>query len=196
MSFRFFIILFFFIAIQQASSQDQKKVIQKISGNYLYFKTGDSTYLDLNDPSRHQLIIFAFHAEEDTIGMDPGLSINGRWRAINLLNILKQVHFKAYFTTPFRNNILTLQPLVDFKQSKMTYYDQADLETLTEQIKKLYPGPVIVMVHPESIAKVFHYLSKQKLTISLEGNLSEKLLFIQRDATQAVSWKEYQYSIR
>lgn len=177
-------------------SQNHLKTIQKISGNKIYFKTGDSLSLDLSLNSKSQFIVFAFHAEEDTIGMDPGLSIDGRWRAINLLNICKELNFKGYFTTPFRNNILTLQPLVDYKQSKMSYYDQADLEKLSQNIKTLYPSPVLVMVHPESVGKLFEQLTKQKLNISLEGNLSEKLILIQRYTTQASHWKEYKYSIR
>ena len=44
-----------------------------------------------------QYFFFIFEAEEDTIGLDPGLSTNGRWRAIQLAKIFKNYSQKQFF---------------------------------------------------------------------------------------------------
>jgi hypothetical protein len=170
--------------------------ITKLNGNAVHFNTGDSLELISLKDTNYQLIVLAFHAEEDTIGLDPGLSVNGRWRAINLNKLFKDVNFKSYFTTPFRNNILTLQPLMDYKKAVVSYYDQAGIQTLSENIKQLYPAPVIIMVHPETVAGIYEQLTEQKFSIHLTGNLSEKLIFIQRSKSQPAICKEFRYSIR
>jgi hypothetical protein len=82
-------------------AQDEPPVLSGIRGSYLILNGGmDSMKLTGLESSSHQLIFCMFHAEEDPIGLDPGLSTDGRWRAINLLKILKNLEFKALFTTP------------------------------------------------------------------------------------------------
>lgn len=176
--------------------QTSDRTISSIDGNQLRFSDGDSLPLIALKSADYQLIILVFHAEEDTIGMDPGLSIDGRWRAIHLNKLLKDIDFKAYYTTPFRNNILTLQPLLDNKHGKLSYYDQADIQALCEGIKKSFPSPAMVVVHPETVNNILEQLTKQKITNVMNGNLSEKIIFVQRSNKYNSFWTELKYSIR
>jgi hypothetical protein len=190
------ILLFFvFAEISLSYSQNQPKTILSINNNCVFFTSGDSTRLTVQNNHSNQLILFAFHAEEDSIGMDPGLSTTGRWRAIHLGQICESLPFKGFFTTPFRNNILTLQPMVDKRSEKLSYYDQADLQVLTEQINRLNPAPVIVIVHPETADILFEKLTKQKFPYSFKGNLSEKLILIQRTGSSTNTF-EFRYPVR
>lgn len=186
-----------FLCLQnEASTQTAIDRIIRCKNQQLYFSNGDSMKLVSLENDQYQLILFIFHAEEDTIGLDPGLSVNGRWRAIHLLKLFKEIPFKGFFTTPFRNNILTLQPLVDHKKANIAYYDQGDLQKLAENIQKLNPDPVIVVVHPETVAILFEKLCQKKFEISLDGNLSEKIIMIQKNKNLPSPWREFKYSIR
>jgi hypothetical protein len=170
--------------------------ITKVDGSLLRFNDGDSLPLIALKSSDYQLIVLVFHAEEDTIGMDPGLSIDGRWRAIHLSKLIKDIDFNGYYTTPFRNNILTMQPLLDSKHAKYSYYDQGDIQALCEGIKKSFPSPSIVVVHPETVNNILEQLTQQKTALVMNGNLSEKIIFIQRSKKYSSFWTEFKYSIR
>ena len=56
----------------------------------MYFTSGDSIPMSYSGKDTAQYFFFIFEAEEDTIGLDPGLSTNGRWRAIHLAKIFKE----------------------------------------------------------------------------------------------------------
>ena len=127
------------------SAQETVTGLLQFKNQRFQFENGDSMVLE---PDK-QLIVLLFHAEQDTIGLDPGLSTEGRWRAINLLRIMKTIEFGAFFTTPFRNNILTLQPLVDYKKTQPRYYDQSDIQVL-DVYKRQVPG------YPREVSPGFH----------------------------------------
>jgi hypothetical protein len=196
--FKYFFCLLWALLLNTSdgSAQTKPAKIIRTEGTNLILNNGDTLPLVSLSNQKYQLILFAFHSEEDTIGLDPGLSVDGRWRAIHLSNLFKQIDFKGYYTTPFRNNILTLQPLVDFKKTKVSYYDQADLQSLTKSIKSVFPSPVIVVVHPETVGLIFEQLTQQKYPYTLQGNLSEKLIVIQRANKGSSKWNEFVYSIR
>lgn len=179
-----------------SSAQTAIPKIVQLQGSTLLFSNGDSLPLVALKDTNYQLIILLFHAEEDTIGLDPGLSVNGRWRAIHLNKLFRDINFKGYFTTPFRNNILTLQPLMDYKECKASYYDQADIQALTENIKTMFPSPVIVMTHPETIKLIFEQLTQHKNFTVKGEKYSEKLIIIQRSKKRPTVWNEFKYSIR
>lgn len=174
------------------SAQDSVTGLLQFKNQRFQFENGDSLVLD---PDK-QLIVLLFHAEQDTIGLDPGLSTEGRWRAINLLRIMKPIDFGAFFTTPFRNNILTIQPLVDYKKTQPKYYDQSDIQVLIKEMENLSPYPIMVMVHPETVGLIFERITHSKLTMDLRTNRSDKMILIQRDRNQGILWKVCTYKVR
>lgn len=178
-------------------AQDEPPVLSGIRGNYLILNAGvDSMKLAGLGNSNHQLIFCVFHAEEDTIGLDPGLSTDGRWRAINLLKILKNLEFKAFFTTPFRNNILTLQPLTDFKNMDVTYYDQADLNSLYNQVDYLKPGNLLMMIHHATFPKIFKNFTGKDLTEDVSLEPANRIYIIHRSPKSNPEFFIFRYNIR
>lgn len=174
----------------------QKQILQEIAFGKLYFFTGDSLSLPSLSQEDQQLVVFLFHAEQDTIGLDPGLSIQGRYRAINLLNLTKNIPFAAYYTTPFRNNILTLQPLVDRNKNELQYYDQADIKALVKKIDYLFPQPVIIMVHPETVSDLVHQLAARPVELNIEGHKADQLFFLERSRNQPARLNSCKYNFR
>lgn len=187
-------LLFMLLSLHQVSGQEL--ILQEIAFGKLYFSNGDSLSMPSLTQKDQQLVVFLFHAEQDTIGLDPGLSIQGRYRAINLLNLMKNIPFAAYYTTPFRNNILTLQPLVDRNKAEQQYYDQADIKALVKKIDYLFPQPVIIMVHPETVNDLVQQLATGPVEFNIEAKKADQLFFLERKQNQAASLNSCKYNFR
>lgn len=89
------------------TAQDEPPLLSGIKGNFFILNEGRDSmeFAGLKD-SQSQLIFCLFHAEEDPIGLDPGLSTDGRWRALNLLKILKNIELKAFLPPLFETTFL------------------------------------------------------------------------------------------
>lgn len=159
--------LFILLSIYQVSGQEL--LLQEIAFGKFYFSNGDSLYMPSLTQEDQQLIVFLFHAEQDTIGLDPGLSIQGRYRAIKLLNLMKNIPFAAYYTTPFRNNILTLQPLVDRNKAEIQYYDQADIKALVKKLNTCFLSRSSSWFILKQSVILFINLPEDLLTLILTG---------------------------
>lgn len=193
-----FLFLMLLIAVGSSPIWAQQEIPEliQIRRHTLVFHHRDSFELQSLEDPKKQLVVFLYHAEQDTIGLDPGLSVAGRWRAINLLNLWKEVAFKACYTTPFRNNILTLQPLTDFKKVRLSYYDQADIQALAQSIEQAFPEPVIVMVHPETVGLIFERLSGTPLPGEWQQYKPEIQILLERNPSGLSSFRTVKYRTR
>ncbi len=174
----------------------QQAVVRKIKSPYIYVNAQDSVYIEALKDTSYQLFCLLFHAEQDTIGLDPGLSTNGRWRAINLLHLLKDLQPKAFFTTPFRANILTIQPACDYFKLPYNYYDQADIKSLLNRIDNTGNGLIVMVTHPETFDNIFSALALEKYPDSLQGRLYDRIIFVQRKKNQKPRHWSFRYNIR
>ncbi|MBK9109049.1 MAG: hypothetical protein IPM92_11965 [Saprospiraceae bacterium] len=195
--FRYISILILAVISQVCLCQSPDPQVIRIHKGIAYFNNGDSLLLERPSKNPQQSIFLLFHAEEDTIGMDPGLSIQGRYRAIHLLKLFKELDMRAFYSTPFRNNVLTVQPLLDSKRIELIYYDQADIAALVQKIDHIYPASVMIVVHPQTIHKILSQLTGKELSYKPSGNLSEKLVFLNRNKTNgSYLLKNMRYAIR
>jgi hypothetical protein len=187
---------FLFVSLSLNIRAQSGQIIHSISGNHIYFESKDSLLLEgMQDPN-YQLIAIVFHAEKDTIGLDPGLSTEGRWRAIHLLNLLKPLKPQEFLSTPFRMNILTLQPLTDYFQKMVVYYDQADLKSLLKTVESFEKKPIVLVAHPETFGLIFEALTTKQYTDSISGVLSDRLILIQRKHNREVKYWTFRYNSR
>ena len=134
---------------------------------------------DLKNPSV-QTIYLLLHAEIDSIGLDPGLTSEGRWRAIKLIKLFKEREIKAFFTTPFRRNILTLQPIVDSYGKEVIYYDNSDLKSFYKQLDLYKNGDFIVIVDKSYVKEIIANLTMMPFTENLSINSSEDFFVVQK----------------
>lgn len=178
-------------------SAQKISTLSAIRGNYFILDKGqDSLLIQGLKHSSTQLIFFFFAAEEDPIGLDPGLSIDGRWRAINLLSIFKELPIDALISTPFRRNILTIQPLSEVKKMDIQYYDQADLKAFHDNIKHLRSGEAIVMVHKETIVKILEHYLQKPFTGTIENPLYDRIFVLERPVSGLCTLHSFRYDIR
>ncbi|MFN8280527.1 MAG: histidine phosphatase family protein [Saprospiraceae bacterium] len=180
-----------------AKIEDTLRTLSAIRGDFFILDNAtDSVRIrGLRDP-RVQMMYFLFAAEEDPVGLDPGLSTDGRWRAIHLADILREQNIVAFFSTPFRRNILTLQPVCDKKQIQPLYYDQADLKSLFDQVNKFGSGDVVIMIHKESFGKMLELFSGQKHTINVDNQPANRIFVLERSLVGSSRLSVYTYDIR
>ncbi|MBK8245637.1 MAG: histidine phosphatase family protein [Saprospiraceae bacterium] len=165
----------------QIWAQGGSPVLNSIRGAYFVSNDAkDSVYSkDLKNPSV-QTIYLLLHAEIDSIGLDPGLTSEGRWRAIKLIKLFKEREIKAFFTTPFRRNILTLQPIVDSYGKEVIYYDNSDLKSFYKQLDLYKNGDFIVIVDKSYVKEIIANLTLMPFTENLSINSSEDFFVVQK----------------
>ncbi|MCC6753563.1 MAG: hypothetical protein IT266_06220 [Saprospiraceae bacterium] len=188
-----FLWLFFIAMISCSGLFGQSPLIIRSDTGALYLSDSSRLLLgSLND----QLVFLVFHAEEDSIGLDPGLSVPGRYRALNLKTLLRPVDLRGCFSTPFRNNILTLHPLAEDKRLETIYYDQGDLAALVARIDRLFPAAVIVAVHPQTTPQLLELLAGKPHAADTSQPRAEKLFVLNRDGKGKSSLRQLRYLFR
>ncbi len=191
------IILGAFLMSGGLQAQGPMPVLQAIRPPYLILGEGqDSVELKGLSAATSQLIFMVFHAEQDVIGLDPGLSTDGRWRAIRLLQILKNVEFEKYFSTTFRNNILTLQPLTDARKAALSYYDQADLQSLYKQIDLMGPDDLVMTVHLQTLPQIIERFTGSPWKPEYSAQPTDLIFIIERKPGQKGVLHTFRYKIR
>ncbi|MEP7196179.1 MAG: hypothetical protein ABI851_06635 [Saprospiraceae bacterium] len=172
-------------------------LLTAIRGNYFILNhDSDSLFVSGLKNSNSQMIYFLFAAEEDPIGLDPGLSNDGRWRSINLLNIFRDYDLAAYFSTPFRRNVLTLQPLSEYTKIPVSYYDQADLKSLYDKLNKLKSSDVIIMAHKESLPKIIEHFTQKGFTENITDQVYDRIFVLERSLSGLSTVRVFKYDIR
>lgn len=96
-------------------------------------------------------VIFVRHAEKTAEPADdPLLSLAGQKRAVELARQLVDADvvagIDAIYATPYRRTVDTAQPLADALGLPITSYDDADTETIMEQIVRKHKGKIVLVV--------------------------------------------------
>ncbi|MBK9718095.1 MAG: histidine phosphatase family protein [Saprospiraceae bacterium] len=178
----------------QIWAQGGSPALNSIRGAYFVSNDAkDSVFSkDLKNPSV-QTIYLLLHAEIDSIGLDPGLTSEGRWRAIKLIKLFKEREIKAFFTTPFRRNILTLQPIVDSYGKEVIYYDNSDLKSFYKQLDLYKNGDFIVIVDKSYVKEIIANLTMMPFTENLSINSSEDFFVVQKFQKEKPKFWRFKY---
>lgn len=193
----FFIAWIWCIGQIQAQESLVKSVLTAIRPPYFILNDGrDSIKIEGLAQPKNQLIFMVFHAEQDDIGLDPGLSTDGRWRAIQLMNIFKNLSLESYLTTPFRNNILTLQPITDQRSKPLSYYDQADLKSLFKQVDLMESSDLLMVVHQQTISQLIEQWSYDEWNEKWTSQPTDLIFIIDRSPGQKGKLYSFTYKIR
>jgi len=100
------------------------------------------------------------HAEKiTTTGVkNPDLTQIGQFRAHNIANFLSSAGITQIFSTKYNRTIQTAQPLADFLNIEIKYYDPSKLIEFSEMLKKS-SGNILVVGHSNTTPKVANLLS-------------------------------------
>jgi len=129
-------------------------------------------------------IIFVRHAEQDrSAGDDPGLSAAGRQRVAELTRQLVDADvvagIDAIYSTPFRRNLQTVQPLAETLSLPVNKYDPDDNEAVLETILKNHKGKIILVVaHSNTVPTLIADLGASKKVPPIEHDEFDNIYII------------------
>ena len=134
-------------ALSLPAQSDSVKKLRGIEGDKLVFDDGSSRELPALRFDAIRLFVLVRHAEQDTIGFDPGLSDAGNERAAQLARLLEPLDIGAVYATPFRRTKLTAFPVARAKELETGHYDPGHLEHFIEEVLSPAPHNALIVGH-------------------------------------------------
>ena len=125
-------------------------------------------------------VILVRHAEKEKSGDDPELSAEGRQRANELAEMLRETHIDVIYSTPFKRTKQTMLPLADLKNLPVKEYSAS--MPYAQFINKLsgeHRGKVILIAgHSNTIPEILKVLSKGAFNISIDESEYDNLFIV------------------
>jgi len=116
-------------------------------------------------------VILVRHAEKDTlvIGADPPLNTAGMVRSQELARVLRNAGVSAFYSTPWRRNKQTAQPLASRQGDTLIVVDAID-ETV-RRLRTRHPGETVLVVgHSNTVPQIVEALCGEKIPPFTEGD--------------------------
>lgn len=162
------------------SLSDSGGKIVKIARDTVFLDSGEKVFLKGLTSGSIEYNIIVRHAETDTIGMDPGLSLRGEKRSTFLASILQNVPINQVHITHYRRMYLTVRPLVELKAIGIRRYEPGDQTAFVEELDQL-KGSQLICGHSNTIPELLGLISETKISKNLENH--SNIWFVSRSGT-------------
>lgn len=104
--------------------------------------------------------ILVRHAEKESTGTDPNLTLDGQARAEELKRILKNIPLGAVFSTNYNRTKQTAMPTATDKGLSLQTYDPAQPDPLVDGILTNHAGGAVLIVgHSNTIPDLLNFLT-------------------------------------
>ena len=129
-------------------------------------------------------IIFVRHAEKDlSVKDDPELTEDGQRRAFELTRQMKDADvvasIDAIYSTPFKRNVATVEPLSKLLKLPINLYDKNDYESVLETILDNHKGKIILVVgHSDTLANLMAELGASKSVPTIADNEYDNIYIV------------------
>ncbi|MEC8956405.1 MAG: phosphoglycerate mutase family protein [Pseudomonadota bacterium] len=129
-------------------------------------------------------IIFVRHAEKDTsIDNNPGLTEAGKRRVFELTRQLKDADvvtgIDAIYSTSFKRNIETVEPLARTLNLNIHKYEKDDYEIVLEEILDTYKGKIILVAgHSDTLPGLMAELGASKKVPDIADNEYDNIYIV------------------
>jgi|TARA_B100000959_G_scaffold240952_1_gene262504 broad specificity phosphatase PhoE len=129
-------------------------------------------------------IIFVRHAEKDiSIDNDPGLTEAGKRRVFELSRQLKDADvvagIDAIYSTSFKRNIETVEPLARTLNLDIHKYEKNDYAKVLEEILDTYKGKIILVVgHSDTLPDLMAELGASKKVPDIADNEYDNIYIV------------------
>jgi broad specificity phosphatase PhoE len=140
--------------------------------------------------SSETMCIVIRHAEKENAGSDPNLSSEGKLRAEELKNLLKEVDVNTIYTTAFKRTRQTAVPLADDKGITITEYDAYQpVKKFAENVLLSNRGKIVVIVgHSDTVPEIVKALSNNTSThVSISDSQYDNLFIVNNSGTGTAS---------
>ena len=129
-------------------------------------------------------IIFVRHAEKDlSVKDDPELTEDGQRRAFELTRQMKDADvvagIDAIYSTPFKRNVATVEPLSKLLELPINLYDKNDYKSVLETILDNHKGKIILVVgHSDTLANLMAELGASKSVPTIADNEYDNIYIV------------------
>ena len=129
-------------------------------------------------------IIFVRHAEKDlSVKDDPELTEDGQRRAFELTRQMKDADvvagIDAIYSTPFKRNVATVEPLSKLLELPINLYDKNDYESVLQTILDNHKGKIILVVgHSDTLANLMAELGASKSVPTIADNEYDNIYIV------------------
>ena len=184
-----FIVLFGVCTYGQSLSESK---IYSISDSWIFTQNGDSVYLNGLQDDSIQVLFFIKHAEEDEIGLDPGLIEIGKLRANTLKNLFQGVKLGKIYGILYRRTWLTIRPLIKDKDLKMDHYDPGEIEYLVKSKFPRYVSNSLIVGTGKTIGGLVFQLTGINPEPFGEKEY-DRMIIIERKGSDIISTSTFRY---
>lgn len=137
--------------------------LRQITDRGMTFSNGTSEFLPFADDSEATIIVIVRHAEKDTMGDDPGLTLAGQARAERLADIIKDFRLNLIYTNAFERTVKTAQPSAYQHQQAIQFYDHETAAGFISTIAKNGQGlHLLVVGRANTVPEMLNTLAGEK----------------------------------
>ena len=129
-------------------------------------------------------IIFVRHAEKNlSVEDDPELTEAGQRRVFELTRQMKDADvvagIDAIYSTPFRRNLATVEPLSELLELPINLYNKNEYESVLETILDNHKGKIILVVgHSDTLANLMAELGASKSVPTIADNEYDNIYIV------------------
>ena len=129
-------------------------------------------------------IIFVRHAEKNlSVEDDPELTEAGQRRVFELTRQMKDADvvagIDAIYSTPFRRNLATVEPLSELLELPINLYNKNEYESVLETILDKHKGKIILVVgHSDTLANLMAELGASKSVPVIADNEYDNIYIV------------------
>lgn len=138
--------------------------------------------------------ILVRHAEKDLTQStnDPDLSVEGKSRAVRLVDMLKKTEMHAIYSTPYKRTHQTVAPIADAKSLSVQTYQANKMEEIDAMIKVHAGKTILVTGHSNTIPQVINYLlGEEKYKVMEDGDYGNIIMVSVAGKSANVVWLKY-----
>lgn len=117
--------------------------------------------------AQNKTIVLLRHAEKSTATDmdkgDPELSVEGRERAVRLMNAVKKYKSHEIFATDYKRTRQTAEPIAAYRKKAIQIYDAAKPAELIDKIMLSRTDHYLIVGHSNTIPALANLLTKKEI---------------------------------
>lgn len=143
--------------------QSVEDSLLQITDRGMTFSNGTSEFLPFADDPEATIVVMVRHAEKDSIGDDPDLTVAGQARAERLADIIKDFPLNLIYTNAFERTVKTAQPSAYQHQQAIQFYDHEAAAGFISTIAKNGQGlHLLVVGRANTVPEMLNTLAEEK----------------------------------
>ncbi len=167
-------------------------IIDRIIGDTIFTTSQDTSIVHGMGNGSRNVNIFISHVEVDTIGLDPGLSDEGKEMAKRLASLIVSLPLSKVYISFFRRTYLSVFPLVEAGRFEMERFEPEDVDKFIAEKIDNQNSLKLIVCENQVLSKIFGRILNTERTI-IEDKKLNRIHFCYEDASGAFVSETYRY---